>query len=245
MSRQPSAVFLLAAMCLLASGCNLGPFYGSAYFMQKGSDRPLGPDGRETSVSGYASWDFVKTYGDVGWKTSQGRISPDHIIEKIEKFSPRPEPQTVEGDFGRYKVAHLYPDRRTIVCTDPVVVVVTLQETLVPGRLDGWSETGSSALFVKFALVDFVLPAGYIGDTSIPKASEAWWFSPTLDQPLTPIDLTSKPPRIPLGIHEGVERSLILAQRRSGWRVRMKRSKAPNLPPAVPSLTAALPLNVD
>lgn len=209
--------------CLLATiltGCNAGPFGGSATLVDAQRDQPLGADGQRAKMRGSASWGFVKIYDKMEWISAGTRHDPFEVARIAERFSPRPvlHPVYASGNINaRYQV---YLDRRTIVCIDPIVVVVTEGRKKVAAyRMDGDIEMGTMAAYFKRGTASVFLPHGYEYGTKFRADGETHWYSPTLGTDLTPLPPDCKEATLDISTEDS-KRSISLSRSGSWWRVR-------------------------
>ena len=204
-----------AALCCLLvtilAGCNAGPFGGSATLYDAQSDQPLGADGRRVKMRGSTRWGFVKMHSQMEWVSSDSRRDPFEVAREVEQFLARP---------GSLFIKDPYPDTRTIVCIDPIVVIVTQGESKVTRlTLDGLIEPGTTAAWFKWGWATVSLPRGYRYGTKIRAGGDIQWYSPTLDVSPTPVVFSGKEATIDIS-SEGRNRSLHLTRRGNWWRVR-------------------------
>ncbi len=215
-------LLLVCALIIVGlPGCNAGPFWGSAVLVDVSESHPLGSNGRPAKIRGSVRWDFVKFHDNYGWTTAGGRLTPSMVGQRIEKFVPRPAPERVGGDFDGPADALRYPDTRTVVCIDPIVVVVTPQPLLVTGNNVNSDEVFGPLNVLKIAAVKAHIGKGYIASRLVPRSAEAFWFSPTLSVAPTPIDLFQSPPTMDLG----VGKVIVLEEKGDLWSARIGRGQ--------------------
>ena len=212
-----------AVACLLivvVAGCNAGPFGGSSTLYDAQSDQPLGADGRRVKMKGSASWDFVKIDTQMEWVSGEIRRDPFKVAEEIERFFARPEPRPNSEAGTDWTHSYTYPDTRTIVCIEPIVVVVTTGETEVDQLvMNGWIRPHGTAAWFKWGNATVYLPHGYQYGTRVRADGDLWWYSPTLK--VRPTSLTPSGKKATIDISsEGHRRSLSLIRQGIWWRVR-------------------------
>lgn len=204
-------------------GCN-GPFGGRAVLLDASEEHPLGANGQEAELHGSMSWDFVKFHDHYGWSTARGRLHPADLVREIENFEPRPIPELILGKFDGRSSEYRYKDTRTVVCIDPIVVVITPKPTIVPGSLTPQDDVSGPVVLLMVGGVRAHLNYGYFAARNIEYAESAQWFSPTLGVHSTSIDLTSDEPAIELGADGKRAARLLFTRTGDRWRISMKQS---------------------
>jgi hypothetical protein len=198
-------------LLIVMTGCNAGPFGGSSTLYDTQGDQPLGADGRQVKMRGSASWGFVKIHTQMEWVSGDTRRDPFEVAREIERFLARP---------GTPFIKDPYPDTRTIVCIDPIVVIITQGESKVTSRtLNGLIEPGGTAAWFKWGSAKVYLPHAYQYGTKINADGDIQWYSPTLNISPTPLVPSGKEATINIS-SEGRSRSLSLSRQGNWWRVK-------------------------
>lgn len=210
-ARRLPFVLLHAALSASLVGCNAGPFMGTAHVADASGKRVWVGDGSRAKLSADMRWDFVKGRSSEHWRSSRGRSwHPQLIAHQCSRAVPvSPERSTDE----RGRTQYVYPETRTIVCLDPVVVIAApVPRTVSSTRLavDGYG----TAQFIKFAAGRFQLPDGYQYGSTVPDAEPLTWFSPDISPEPQPLAITEG--RGTIALPEG---TLRLTRRSGTYRV--------------------------
>lgn len=165
------------------TGCNAGPFGGSASLWDHQSDQPFVTGGKRASMKLSTKWDFVRVDQSAAWACGTARLPVGQAVEKFERASPRTGwsqryPDRPKGSLGDFD--DTFSDTRTIVSVDPLLVVsVPIEDSFVDHR--SLLEPDSSVAHFKSAGARVNLPRGYRYGTLLPYHQSVTVITPELD----------------------------------------------------------------
>jgi hypothetical protein len=194
---------MLIGLALLLPGCSLPVTNYRGTFNDTHSDQPWAAPGAKVSAKVCVHADPVRLDQRLTWTTAEGReYDADRLVERCEAFlrskglarnaqgaadDGTPMPARRWGTRGEALIAPLliYPDAPTIVCVEPLIVVVCQEPRTVrrdeetPGATDEGAR-GNRA-------IRHTLQHGYQRGTSGGCTLGLMWFSPDLDRGPEPI----------------------------------------------------------
>jgi hypothetical protein len=198
MGRKILGLMVLASVLTTLAGCNAGPFGGSTHVWDVSGRRVWTGDGHKASLSADHGWDFVRVRSDYQWAVPDGRSwRPDQVVRACEAVSR--SACDAQPD-SRGNLFYQFPSTRTIVCLDPVVVVIAP----VPHTADSLElgSTGNDLAYVMKVIPGQIrLPSGYRYGRTVARDAGLRWFSPTLSPEPRPLLVDGEP--APIELPEG------------------------------------------
>jgi hypothetical protein len=166
MAKLPLGLVFCTIVCM-QSGCNAHAFGGSADLYML-NECPLDGQGRMVSHNAHLTWDFVKIRKQHSW--TRGDLSVD-VLQAVADFEAA-SPSVGSDPTAITKTAQSF-ERRTIVCTDPLVAVCVAEDRVVAASSE---LNGTSVAFFRYGIARLTLPMGYEAGTTVDVPGSATWL---------------------------------------------------------------------